>query len=276
MTIDQALRDGAARLRAANIDNPRLEARLLLAYALHATQEDVLRDPTAPIDASRYRALLDRRAAREPLAHILGRREFWSLDLLVSPDTLIPRPETETLIEASLAAFAGRPPPRRVLDLGTGSGCLLLAALSEFPAASGIGIDRSPAVLAIARRNAARLGVGDRTAFLCGDWAAAVSGQFDLVLSNPPYIPSLDIDGLMPEVASREPRLALDGGPDGCTAYRCLIPDLHRLLTARGVAVLEVGARQAEAVSALARKAGLTVATRRDLTGIPRAIVLTR
>ena len=276
MTIDEALRDGAARLHASGIDNPRLEARLLLAYALRTTQETVLRDRDAEIDPTGYHSLLARRVAREPLAHILGRREFWSLDLLVSPDTLVPRPETETLIEAALAAFAGQPPPRQVLDLGTGSGCLLLAALSEFPASFGFGIDRSEAALALARRNAARLGLGDRAAFLCGDWGAALAGRFDLVLSNPPYIPSLEIDGLMPEVACCEPRLALDGGPDGLVAYRCLIPELDRLLTDRGVAVLEVGEGQADAVAALGREAGFTVATRRDLTEITRAIVLNR
>jgi len=276
MTVEEALREAAARLLAAGIDNPRLEARLLLAYALRTTNEAVLRDRGATIDQACYHALLARRAAHEPLAHILGRREFWSLDLLVSPDTLVPRPESETLIEAALAAFAGRPPPRQVLDLGTGSGCLLLAALTEFPAACGIGIDRSEPALTLARRNAARLGVADRTAFLCGDWAASVSGRFDLVLSNPPYIPSLEIDGLMPEVARREPRLALDGGPDGRAAYRRLIPDLDRLLTADGVAVLEVGEGQAGAVAALGHQAGFAVAKRRDLTGIIRAIVLDR
>ena len=275
MTIDEALREGAARLRVADIDNPRLEARLLLAYALRTTKEDVLRDQAASIDAACYFSLLDRRIAHEPLAHILGRREFWSLDLLVSPDTLVPRPETEALIEAALAAFAGRSPPRNVLDLGTGSGCLLLAALTEFPAAFGVGIDRSPAALTVAQRNAVRLGLSDRSAFLCGDWAPAVCGGFDLVLSNPPYIPSLAIDGLMPEVARCEPRLALDGGPDGLIAYRSLIPDLNRLLTVSGVAVLEVGEGQADAVSALGREIGLAVATRPDLTGIPRAVVLT-
>jgi len=275
MTIDEALREAAAQLRAADIDNPRLEARLLLAHALHTTKENLLRDRHAAIDAACYHSLLARRAAHEPLAHIIGRREFWSLDLLVSPDTLVPRPETETLIEAALAAFADRPPPSRVLDLGTGSGCLLLAALNEFPTAFGIGIDRSEPALAVARRNAARF-VGDRAAFLCGDWSTAVSGRFGLVLSNPPYIPSLDIDGLMPEVALCEPRLALDGGPDGLAAYRCLIPGLDRLLTVHGVAVLEVGEGQADPVSALGREVGFAVATRRDLTGIARAVVLNR
>ena len=275
MTVEEALREGAALLRAADIDNPRLEARLLLAYALRTTKENVLRDRDASIDPACYRSLLARRVAHEPLAHILGRREFWSLDLLVSPDTLVPRPETETLIEAALAAFAERR-PHRVLDLGTGSGCLLLAALSEFPTAFGVGIDRSESALTVARRNAVRLGLSDRAAFLCGDWAASIGGRFDLVLSNPPYIPSLDIDGLMPEVARGEPRLALDGGPDGRAAYRRLVPDLDRLLTTDGVAVVEVGAGQADAVSALGCAAGLTVATRQDLTGIARAVVLTR
>ena len=222
-----------------------------------------------------YDALLDRRAAHEPLALITGRREFWSLDLAVSPATLIPRADSETLIEAALAARPERTRVRRILDLGTGTGCLLLAALSEFPAAFGIGTDRSAAATALARHNAARLGMADRAAFLCTDWAAALSGRFDLILSNPPYIPTAALPELMPEVARYEPASALDGGPDGLGAYRRMLPELPRLLAADGVAVLELGQGQDAPVAALARAAGFAAATRADLAGIPRALCLT-
>ena len=174
--------------------------------------------------------LVARREAHEPLALIVGHREFWSLEFAVSPATLIPRPESETLIEAAVAAFANREPPRLVLDLGTGTGCLLLAALSEFPAAFGIGVDRSAEAAALAARNAAALHLADRALFVCGDWADALSTRFDLVLGNPPYIPTEDLGSLMPDVARYEPRTALDGGPDGLAAYRRLIPGLPRML----------------------------------------------
>ena len=221
-----------------------------------------------------FEALVARRAEREPLALILGRREFWSLDFAVSPATLVPRPDTETLITAALGAFADRAAPRRVLDLGTGSGCLLLATLSEFSRAFGIGVDRSAAAAVLAARNAAMLGLAGRSAFLCGDWAAALGAPFDLVLCNPPYIPTAQLDGLMPEVARHEPRAALDGGTDGLAAYRRLVPDLGRLLALGGVAVLEVGADQAGAVARLARHAGFAVARYQDLSGIARALAL--
>jgi len=276
VAIPDALRHGAARLREAGIDNPRLEARLLLAHTLHTTVEALLRDRNSPVDTTRYDNLLSRRAAREPLALILGHREFWSLDFAVSAATLIPRPESETLIEAALDAFADRAPPRRLLDLGCGTGCLLLAALQEFPAAFGVGVDRSPAAAHLAAGNAARLGMAGRAAFVCGDWAAALDGGFDLVLSNPPYIPTSEIGDLMPEVARYESRMALDGGPDGCAAYRRLIPDLHRLLAEAGVAVLEIGQGQADPVAKLARDAGFIAETRQDLAGISRALVLRR
>jgi release factor glutamine methyltransferase len=212
--------------------------------------------------------------AREPLALIVGRREFWSLDLAVSPATLIPRPDSETLIEAVVSAFTGRPPPRQVLDLGTGTGCLLLAALSEFPASFGIGVDRSAEAAALAAGNAASLGMADRAVFLCGDWASALNARFDLVLCNPPYIPSSELAGLMPEVAHYEPRSALDGGEDGLSAYRRLVPELHRLLSQDSAAIVELGVGQAETVAGMAREAGFATGLRHDLSGIPRALVL--
>jgi release factor glutamine methyltransferase len=168
------------------------------------------------------------------------------------------------------------PAPRRALDLGTGTGCLLLAALSEFPAAFGIGVDRSPTAVALAAHNAAKLRLADRAAFLIGDWAEAVDGRFDLVLCNPPYIPTSELTGLMPEVARYEPRAALDGGLDGLSSYRRLVSDLPRLLTGTGSAVLELGTGQAESVARLAHDAGLTSEPRQDLAGTTRALVLRR
>jgi release factor glutamine methyltransferase len=270
MTVAEALRHGAARLRAAGIDNPRLEARLLLAHAMGCDTAELIRAPDAPAPA--YDGLLDRRVAHEPLAYIVGHRGFWSLDFAVSPATLIPRPDTETLIEAALTM----PPPgaRRILDLGTGTGCILLTLLHEWPDAFGIGIDRAPAAAALARRNAVALGLADRAAFVCGDWAAPLVGRFDMVVSNPPYIRTAEIPGLMPDVARYEPRGALDGGADGYDAYRGITADLPRLLTPSGTAILELGAGQADGVAALAADAGLISETRRDLAGIARAIVL--
>jgi release factor glutamine methyltransferase len=246
----------------------------LLAHALGVTPAALLRDAGAPADLARLDPLLARRTAREPLALILGHREFWSIDFAVSSATLIPRPESETLIEAALAAFADRRPPGLVLDLGTGTGCLLLAMLSEFPAAFGIGVDRAPEATALAARNAAALCLADRACFVCGDWADPVGARFDLLLCNPPYVRTGDLGRLMPEVARYEPRSALDGGVDGLAAYRRLLPDLPRLLCPGGVAVVEVGVGQADPVAGLARQAGLFAGQRCDLGGIPRALVL--
>ncbi|HUB14243.1 MAG TPA: peptide chain release factor N(5)-glutamine methyltransferase [Acetobacteraceae bacterium] len=268
------INEGSAVLRAAGIENPRLEARLLLALALRLPVAALLRDPQAAADRACFAGLIARRAAHEPLAHLTGQREFWSLRFAVSRATLIPRPDSETLIEAALAAFVHRPPPGRVLDLGTGTGCLLLAALHEFPGAFGVGVDRAPEAAALAAANARALGLADRAAFLCADWAVSLAGRFDLVLCNPPYIPTCEIDALAPEVALHEPGSALDGGSDGLAAYRRIIPSLRRLLRPGGVAVLELGAGQAPDVTALADEFGLIVTTRPDLAGIPRAMVL--
>jgi len=249
---------------------------LLLAHALGLAPADVLRDRDTLVDGDALLPLVIRRAAREPLALILGRREFWSLDFAVSPATLIPRPESETLIEAALAAFAGRDPPDRVLDLGTGTGCLLLAALSEFRSAFGVGVDRSAEAAPLAKANASALGLAGRAAFVCADWAGALGARFDLILCNPPYIPTSCLPGLMPDVAEHEPWSALDGGSDGYAAYRHLLPEILRLLQPDGVAVLELGLDQADAVGDMARRMGLVVDFRNDLSGIERAVLLRR
>ena len=261
MNRESLLRDATAALRAAGLESPRREARWLLEHAGG--------------DADAFRALVVRRAAREPLAYLLGHQEFWTLDLAVSTATLIPRPDSETLIAAALAARPDRGAVRRVLDLGTGTGCLLLAALTEFPAAFGVGTDVVPEAAALAARNAAACGLAGRSAFLCADWAAPLAGRFDLVLANPPYIESATIAGLMPEVAHHEPRSALDGGADGLDAYRAVLAALPDLLAPGGVAVLELGVGQAGPVTALARHAGFCdPALRQDMAGIARAAVL--
>jgi release factor glutamine methyltransferase len=277
-TVGAFLCQAGQVLRAAAIESPRLEARLLLGHAMGATPEALLRDPGAPVPpeaAVRFRASLAARLDAVPVAHILGTQGFWTLDLAVSPATLIPRPDSESLVEAALEAFPDADAPLRVLDLGTGTGCLLLAVLAERPRAFGVGVDLVPGAAALAAANAARNGLVDRAAFMAGDWAAALSGRFDLVLSNPPYIESAAIAGLMPEVARHEPRSALDGGADGLVAYRHLAAILPGLLAPGGAAVLELGAGQRQAVEALARGAGLVPsACRIDLGGIERALVL--
>jgi release factor glutamine methyltransferase len=218
--------------------------------------------------------LLQRRAQREPLALILGYREFWSLRFTVSPATLIPRPESETLIEAALRLFTDRSAPLRILDLGTGTGCLLLASLHEFPRAFGVGIDCAFPAVRLAQDNASSLGLADRSAFACADWAQPISARFNLILSNPPYIASAAIPKLMPEVARYEPRSALDGGAGGLEAYRTLIPGIPELLRPAGAAIVEIGAGQAAAVAGLAKLQGLTTFFDVDLAGIPRVVIL--
>jgi len=217
--------------------------------------------------------MVQRRAAREPLAYILGWQEFWSLRFSVSPATLVPRADSETLIEAALRS---RPDGvGRVLDLGTGTGCLLLAVLSEFAGAWGVGVDRNPAAAELARQNAAALGLTGRCAMLAADWAAPLEGRFDLILSNPPYIEASAIPTLMPEVSRFEPLRALDGGPDGLSAYRSILGDLRRLLEPGGLAILEFGIGQGPALCALAEAAGFQrLSMRSDLGGTPRVLLI--
>ncbi|MGL4967302.1 MAG: peptide chain release factor N(5)-glutamine methyltransferase [Inquilinus sp.] len=275
--IAEALRDGTARLAAAGIDSALTDARLLLMSALGIDRTGLLSRAAEALPAeaaARYAASLARRAAREPVSRILGHREFWSLDFALGPATLDPRPDSETLVEAALAAVPDR--PLRVLDLGTGTGCLLLAVLHDRPSAFGIGVDRSEAAARVARDNARALGLADRAAILVGDWATALAGRFDLVLSNPPYIPEADITALEPEVRDHDPRLALSGGTDGLDAYRALAAALPDLLAPGGTAVVELGIGQAADVAALFRGAGLDIAgTPHDLAGIPRCLVAT-
>ena len=275
-TLADILARATQRLAAAGIEAPAREARLLLAQALGTTADGLRRlARDAPVSAPGFAALLGRRAdAREPLAFLLGTRGFWTLDLAVSPATLIPRADTETLIEAALAARPDRLSVRHILDLGTGTGAILLAALTEYRAAHGIGIDRVEAAARLARANAATSGLAPRASFICGDWAASLAGRFDLIFSNPPYIESDAIAALMPEVARHEPRSALDGGADGLAAYRAIAGALPALLAPGGLAILEVGAGQSDPVRRLGEAAGLDcTAIRADLSGTPRAVV---
>jgi release factor glutamine methyltransferase len=276
MKLGDALSHAAARLEAAGLEDARREARLLAAHVL-GLRPGVFLDPARDIDMAAFETAVARRAAREPLAFITGRQGFWTLDVAVSPSTLIPRADTETLIEAALKLFAERGRVRRILDLGTGTGALLLAALSELPAAFGVGVDLSPEAAALAARNAAAHGLGERAAFVAGSWAESLNGTFDLVLSNPPYIETAAISGLMQEVCLHEPRRALDGGADGLHGYRSIVRALPALLAPGGVAILELGAGQASSVRALAEAAGLHhIGVDPDLAGIPRAAKLCR
>jgi release factor glutamine methyltransferase len=279
-TVATALRAAAARLAASGVPEPRLDARLLLAEALGAEPAAVFGWPERRLGAAereRFAGLVERRARREPVSRILGRREFWSLPFRVVPATLDPRPDSETLVEAALAEFADVSAPLRVLDFGTGTGCLLLAFLSERPSATGIGVDLAPAALACARANAAALGLGGRARFVASDWDAALAGTADVILANPPYIEAGAIAALDPEVALHDPRRALDGGADGLDAYRALAVGTARLLAPEGQAFLELGQGQAAAVAALMTAAGLAVrAIRRDLAGEERCLVVSR
>jgi release factor glutamine methyltransferase len=235
-------------------------------------------DPAPPAVAAALRSLAARRVGREPMAYILGEREFWGLPFKVSPAVLVPRPDSETVIEAALALLPDRARPWRIVDLGTGSGCLLLTLLREFPNARGLGMDASVEALGVAHANAQTLRVTDRAELVAGDWRQAdwadrLGGPFDLLVSNPPYIAAGAIDGLMPEVARFEPRLALDGGPDGLVAYRTIAAAAPKLVTPGGRLLVEIGEGQAPEITRLFASAGLAVgALFKDLGGIERVV----
>lgn len=264
----------------AGLENPALDARILLTEALGIAPAALITRPETPIDAeaaSRLTEFAARRLSREPVARILGEREFWGLPFWLSPATLVPRPDSETVVRAALAWAETRPSGLRVLDLGTGTGCLLVALLHERAEATGVGLDRSFEAVRTARRNAQRNGVAARAAFAVSDWAAPIQGGFDLVVSNPPYIASGDIAGLDPEVRTHDPRLALDGGDDGLCAYRAIFADAGRLLAPEGALVVEFGIGQEAGLRAAAQAAGLLMAgVEADLGGRPRAAMLQR
>jgi release factor glutamine methyltransferase len=243
-----------------------------MAHALGITREALLLRHLDDAVPAAFAALVDRRAAHEPVAYITGTRAFWTIDIAVGPGVLIPRADSETLIEAAIEHFAGRA-PARILDLGTGPGTLLLAALDQWPQARALGVDASETALALARDNAARLGMAARADFVAGDWATGLTGRFDLILANPPYIAT--DESLPDEVRAYEPATALFAGADGLADYRIIAPQLPALLTPGGAAILEIGATQAEAVTALLAAQGLAVTPRSDLGGRPRALVAT-
>jgi release factor glutamine methyltransferase len=271
------LAEATRRLKEAGIEAPRLDALLLLSHATGFSTDRLRVDPDLelpPAGAAHFASLLARRLDREPVSHILGHREFWSLDFRVSRDVLDPRPDSETLVAAVLEQIADRRAALRVADFGTGSGCLLLALLHELPQATGLGIDKSPAALAVARENAAALGLAARATLREGDWGGGLEGYFDILISNPPYIESGTVPDLAPEVARHEPVLALDGGADGLDAYRRLIPDLARLAAKDALVAMEIGQGQEKAVTGMFAAAGLqAMGGKADLAGITRVVL---
>jgi release factor glutamine methyltransferase len=268
-TAGAAIREAAQRIAAVS-DTPRLDAELLMAHAMGVERNALLLGRMDDAVSAGFAALVDARLAHTPVAYLTGSRAFWTIELEVGPGALVPRADSETLIEAAVAHFADRA-PASVLDLGTGPGTLLLAALDQWPGAQGLGLDRSPEALAYARRNADRLGLASRARFALGDWAAGLDGRFDLVLTNPPYIGTAE--QLPHEVAGHEPAGALFAGADGLDAYRLLAPQLARLIALGGIAVVEIGSTQADAVSALLRDQGLSTRVEADLGGRPRAVI---
>ncbi|MBS0523146.1 MAG: peptide chain release factor N(5)-glutamine methyltransferase [Proteobacteria bacterium] len=280
-SYDALLRDTAVALTAAGIDNARFEARLLLTHASGLAIEQLVARGADEVPATvveTARSLTARRVRREPMAYILGEREFWGLPFKVSPAVLVPRPDSETLIEAVLSLMPDRARAWRIADLGLGSGCLLLTLLREYPQAHGVGLEASAEALAVAQENAEALGVAGRACLIAGDWRRpgwieSLGGPFDLVVSNPPYVASAALPKLMPEVASFEPQLALDGGAEGFDAYQVLIAAGPRLVTAGGIMAVEVGEGQAPEIARLFVAAGLSPQPPwKDLGGTDRVV----
>lgn len=277
-TVGAALAEAAAKLAAAGVEDGRREARLLLAHALKLDAAAIFSRPERTLLEGETRAVdavVARRAAREPLSRITGTREFWSLPFHLTPDTLDPRPDSETLVQAVLDRIPDRAAPRRVLDLGTGSGCLLLALLSELPNAWGLGVDLNPGAACAAADNARALGLDRRSAFIAGDWGQAVGARFDTILINPPYIPEGEIAGLEPEVRRWDPMLALSGGKDGLDAIRVLAANLPQLVDKNGVIAMELGAGQDDTAAKIFTAAGLEVLCHpTDLHGVVRCLLM--
>lgn len=262
-------------LENAGVPTAAMDARLLLAHAMGCAPEALLSGVAVAASPEQvFRQLIARRAAREPVARILGYRDFWKDRFRVTPDTLDPRGDTETVIEAVLALRPQRESVTSILDLGTGTGCLLLSLLREFSVAQGLGVDLSRAALDVAEANASLLGLADRARFMNSDWFAAIEGTFDLIVSNPPYISSGDRARLMPEVREHDPALALFAGQDGLEAYRTILPRAGQYLAPKGLLALEIGTGQAPAIQALGDAAGLVHrGTVNDLAGIPRVLL---
>lgn len=272
------LQHAAKTLASAGVASPRLDARLLLAYVCDVSSEKILGYPQTELtqpQQEQFSQLITRRANREPLSHLIGKREFWGMDFTVTADTLDPRPDSETLIEAVIEQFSNRKEPLNILDLGTGTGCLLLSLLATYPHAKGVGVDVSASALEVAKTNAKHLALAKRTRFMLNDWCEGLEETYDIIVSNPPYITSSDVKTLEPEVAHYEPYLALVGGEDGLSCYRKIIPQLPPLLSSKGYAFLEFGQGQEHQVMNIALEAGLTyVSFKKDLATITRCIVL--
>jgi len=269
--IARALSRATQQLSATS-DTPRLDAELLMAAALGVGRDRLILDSPRGEAPPAFFDFVERRRAGEPVAYITGHRAFWTVDLEVGPGALVPRPDSETLIAAAVEHFSGRQGPARILDLGTGPGTLLLAALDEWPDATGVGIDASDAALSYARRNAERLGMAKRADFRIGDWAEGIGERFDLILCNPPYV-AADAD-TGPGVADYEPAEALFAGPEGLDDYRRLAPEIGRLLSPGGLAAIEIGFDQAESAAELFRQQGLSPAIALDLGDRPRALLI--
>ncbi len=277
-TVKSLVNEAATRLRMAGVEGPRRDAELIVGHVLGLDRAAVLAhgdDPVAEAPAAKIEAMAAERAARRPMAQILGRREFWSLTFKVTEATLDPRPDTETLVEEVLSVIGlGRWKALKLLDLGTGTGCILAALLTECPAASGVGVDRSAATAAVARENMQALGLGPRARIQEGDWTEGLHERFDVIVSNPPYIPEADMARLAPEVRLFEPRTALTPGGDGLGAYRAILDRLPPVAAPGAIVAFEVGIGQAGAVAELMEAAGLgPVTTRRDLAGIERVVL---
>ncbi len=282
-TIDALLGGQSAILAAAGIEAPRKEARLIAQHVTGMDTTRIVADPGQALaegDVLQIKRLVARRAKSEPLALITGTKEFWSLDFTITPDTLVPRPDSECLIEAALEATPDRGQKLSILDLGVGSGCLLLSLLSELPRAWGLGIDLNPAAITTARRNARALNLEDRAAFLCGHWGDSLApdenAKFDLVICNPPYVTESDWRELADDIRFYEPRLALVGGVDGLQAYRAIFDQLGLYLAPQGIAIVEIGYGQHIDIKEIIEKSGLRIAGgRQDLSDVMRCLLAT-
>lgn len=276
-SILHALRQASSLLHTAQVDTPSLDSRILLEYVTGKSRETITGYPEMELSETEYKnflALIERRANREPVSHLIGKREFFGLEFKVTRDTLDPRPDSETLIEQALKLFPDRQSPLRILDLGTGTGCLLLTLLSQFPQATGVGVDIHPPALAVAKENCINLGLEKRTRFVLECWAQGIDEQFDLIITNPPYIKKADLPLLQPEVFLHEPHIALEAGEDGLACYRAIAPTIAPLLKDEGFVILEFGYGQENPLSALLTEHHLeTIAYGSDLASIIRCIV---
>lgn len=274
----EALRWAVIKLQQERIESASLDARVLLEYVLGVNREQLLFSLELPITTEQYdrfAVLVAKRAKRQPVSKIIGRREFWGINFAVNENTLDPRPDSETLVECVLERIRNRGDSFRILDLGTGTGCLLLSLLSELPGATGVGVDCSEDALLVAKENAMTLGFTDKTNFVLGDWCGKLEGKFDIILSNPPYIPTVDISVLEPEVTEFDPLLALDGGEDGLNCYRKIMSSLARVLAKDGFAAFEIGIGQQSGFTKIATENGFEIAgSKNDLGGITRCIII--